>query len=317
MYTELSTDSDLAYQTFIDLLTNHGKTTSSAFLQLYSSISEAPDPYPLLEASVDALLLSEDTLPKLNSENEHLQKTVVDLTNQLDASDRRLEEERAARKALEDSRESKLREVEASWKAVTEEKRDNWEAKERSLEEKVESQDRLINELKASFEVSQRLGHADSQGENPQNSASVAELEIVSSDLDRTSQRLAEIEARNEQLRIELAEASSNIHRKPVIEEDPINARLRSENSSLLRKLDSVRLEKDSETRKRENRIRALERDTQTLQLDREGLRERLHSWRDYTEIKRELETFKVRLMIRSIPMNPNIFVAVGRTLYP
>ena len=223
---------------------------------------------------------------------------MVDLTNQLDASDRRLEEERAARKALEDSRESKLREVEASWKAVTEEKSDNGEAKERYLEENVESQDRLINELKASFEVSQRLGHADSQGENPQNYASAAELEIVSSDLDRTSQRLAEIEARNEQLRIELAEASSNIHRKPVIEEDPINARLRSENSSLLRKLDSVRLEKDSETRKRENRIRALERDTQTLQLDREGLRERLHSWRDYTEIKRELETFKVRLMI-------------------
>ena len=157
MYTGLSTNSDLAYQTFIDLLTNHGKTTSSAFLQLYSSISEAPDPYPLLEASVDALLLSEDTLPKLNSENEHLQKTVVDLTNQLDASDRRLEEERAARKALEDSRESKLREVEASWKAVTEEKRDNWEAKERSLEEKVESQDRLINQFKASFDVSQRL----------------------------------------------------------------------------------------------------------------------------------------------------------------
>lgn len=312
------TNSDVAYQTFIDLLTNHGKTTSSAFLQLYSSISEAPDPYPLLEASVDALLLSEDTLPKLNSENEHLQQTVVDLTNELDASDRRLEEERAARKALEDSRESKLREVEASWKAVTEEKRDNWEAKERSLEEKVESQDRLINELKASFEVSQRLGHADSQGENLQNSASVAELEIVSSDLDRTSQRLAEIEARNEQLRIELAEASSNIHRKPVVEEDPINARLRSENSSLLRKLDSVRLEKDSETRKRENRIRALERDTQTLQLDRQGLRERLHSWRDYPEIKRELETFKVRLMIWSIPMNPNIFfVAVRRALYP
>lgn len=228
-----------------------------------------------------------------------------------------MEEERSARKELEDSRESRLKEVEAFWKAVTEEKRDNWEAKERSLEEKIESQDRLIIELKASFEVSQRLGHADSQGQNPQNSASVAELEIVSSDLDRTSQRLAEIEARNEQLRIELAEAFSNIHRKPVIEEDPINARLRSENSSLLRKLDSTRLEKDSETRKRDNRIRTLERDTQTLQHDREGLRERLHSWRDYTDIKRELEIFKVHGMIWSNHMNSNIFVVVRRIFNP
>lgn len=316
VYTSRQADNNSAYQTFIDLLTSHGKTTSSAFLQLYSSISEAPDPYPLLEASVDALLISEDTLPKLSSENEHLQKTVTDLTNQLDTSDRRFEEERAARKELEDSRESKLKEVEESWKAVTEEKRDNWEAKERSLEEKIESQDRLINELKASFEVSQRLGHVDSQGEVSLNSASAAELEIVSSDLDRTSQRLAEIEARNEQLRIELAEASSNSHRKPVIEEDPINARLRSENSSLLRKLDSIRLEKDAEVRKRDTRIRTLERDSQTLQHDREGLRERLHSWRDYTDIKRELEIFKVRVMTWSCQMRFNSFVLVHRILY-
>lgn len=307
----------LAYQTFIDLLTSHGKTTSSAFLQLYSSISEAPDPYPLLEASVDALLLSEDTLPKINLEIEHLQKTIVNLTNQLDASDRRLEEERAARKELEDSRESKLNEVETFWKAVTEEKKDNWEAKERSLEEKIESQERLLNELKASFEVAQRIGHAESQGENQQNSVSLAELEIVSSDLDRTSQRLAEVEARNEQLRLDLAEASSSIHRKPVIEEDLMNARLRSENSSLLRKVDAIRLEKDSETRRRENRIRTLERDTQTLQRDREGLRERLHTWRDYTDIKRELEVFKVNLTICFGRPDSDMIRTVYRVLYP
>lgn len=243
---------------------------------------------------MDAQLLAEDTLPKLNAENEHLQRAVVNLTNLLDASERKLGEERSARKEAEDSRDSKLKEVEITWKAVVEEKRDNWEAKERSLEEKIESQDRLINELKASFEVAQRLGQADSQGESLQNSASLAELEIVSSDLDKTSQRLAEVEARNEQLRLELAEASSNVLRNPVLDEDPVNERLRSENSSLLRKLETVRLEKESETRKRENRIRALERDTQKLLHDKEGLRERLNSWRDYSDIKRELEIFKV-----------------------
>ena len=284
-----------AYQNFIDLLTSHGKTTSSAFLQLYSSISEAPDPYPLLEASVDSLLLSEDTLPKIASENEHLQKNIANLTQQLDNSDRQLEEERAARKALEDSRDSKIKAVESSWKAVIEEKKDNWEAKERSLEEKVESQERLLNELKASYEVTQRLGQGgENENEGRQNSASAAELEIVSSDLDRTSQRLAEVEARNEQLRVELAEASSNTQRKSATEEDPNNARLRSENSALLRKLDNAKLEKETETRKRESRIRALEKDAQMLERDREALRERVQSWRDYNEIKQELEIFKV-----------------------
>lgn len=290
-------DSSPAYQTFIDLLTSHGKTTSAAFLQVYSSISEAPDPYPLLEASVDALLISEDTLPKLSSENHHLQRNIADLSCQLNASERQLEEERTARKLLEDSRQSKFEEVENSWRAVLEEKQGNWEVKEKSLEDKVESQDRLLNELKASYEVSQRLGHTGySEGESRQISASAAELEMVSSDLERTSQRLAEMQGRNEQLRMELAEMSTNSQRQPVAEEDPANARLRSENSSLLRKIHAARLEKDTEARTQEARIQVLEKDTKSLQRDREELRDRIHSWRDYNDIKRELEIFKVRL---------------------
>ena len=249
----------------------------------------------MLEASVDALLLSEDTLPRLTTENEHLQKSISNLTEQLDNSDRQLEEERAARRTLEESRESKIKEVETSWKAVVEEKKDNWDSKERSLEEKIESQERLLNELKASYEISQRLGQGgDSENEVRHNSASAAELEIVSSDLDRTSQRLAEVEARNEQLRVELAEASSNTPQRSTAEDEPNNARLRSENSALLRKLDAIRLEKDSETRQREGRIRILEKNAQMLERDREGLRERVQSWRDYDEVKQELEIFKV-----------------------
>ena len=294
-YELLILTASTAYQTFIDLLTNHGKTTSSAFLQLYSTISEAPDPYPLLEASVDSLLLSEDTLPRLTAENEHLQKSISNLTQQLESSEHKLDEERFARKTLEDSQSSRSKGIEASWQAVIAEKKDNWEAKERSLEEKVENQERLLNEIKASYEVAQRLGYANNgESEARQASASAAELEIVSSDLERTSQRLAEVEARNEQLRIELAQRSSGQKARLADGEDPGLSRLRSENSSLIRKLDASRIERDSQSRKWESRIRALEKDAETMQHDREELRERLQSWRDYPEIKRELEVFKV-----------------------
>ena len=241
---------------------------------------------------MDALLITEDTLPKLSSENEHLQKQIANLTKQLDARDRDLEHERSTRRTLEDSWDSKIQEVESSWKAVVDEKKDNWEAKERSLTDKVESQERLLTELKASYEVSQRL-RDDGSDEAPRNSASAAELEIVSSDLDRTSQRLAEVEARNEQLRVELAQASSQT-RQSAPEEDPNNARLRSENSALLRKLENAKLEKDAGTRKMETRIRAVEKDAQNLEHDRESLRSKVQSWRDYDEIKQELEIFKV-----------------------
>ena len=245
---------------------------------------------------MDALLTSEETLPKITSENEHLQRNVAALTSQLEDAERRLEEERVARKEIEASRDSRIQEVETSWKAVVGEKQDNWEAKERSFEEKAESHERLLNELKASYEVNQRLGqNAENEGESRQASASAAELEIMSSDLDRTNQRLAEVEARNEQLRIELAETTSNTHRRLAIEEDPAVTRLRSENSSLLRRLDGIKLERDSDARRHDIRLRTLERDMQSLQSDRESLQERMHAQRDYTDIKRELEIFKVR----------------------
>ena len=239
--------------------------------------------------------MSEETLPKITSENEHLQRSISNLTQDLETVEQQLEQERTARKSLEDSLATKSQAIEASWQAVLEEKKDNWETKEKHLEEKIESQERLLNELKASYEVSQRLGHDGNDGvEDRQATASAAELEIVSSDLERTSQRLAEVEARNEQLRIELAQASSNQPQRLAAEDDPAFSRLRSENASLLRKLDAVRFEKDSESRKWDTRIRSLERDFQNVQRDREELRERLQQWRDYSDIKRELEVFKV-----------------------
>ncbi|KAG4426172.1 hypothetical protein IFR04_000638 [Cadophora malorum] len=284
-----------AYQTFIDLLTNHSKSTNSAFLQVYSSLSEAPDPYPLLEASVDSLLLSEDTLPKVTQENEHLQKSVSKLTSQLEDTESRLEAERATRKGVEEGLETKVKEVETSWAAVLEEKKDNWEAKEKLLEEKVENQDRLLNEIKASYEVTQRLGQSESENEGGRGNVTSAELEMVNSDLERTSVRLAEVEARNEQLRIELAQSASQVPSQPALnlEDDPSFMRMRSENSSLLRKLDAARVERDSRKRELDGKFRTLEREIGMLKEERDTLLTKVKKWSDYEDVKQELEVLK------------------------
>ncbi|KAJ5954107.1 hypothetical protein N7501_008386 [Penicillium viridicatum] len=287
-----------SYQSFIDLLTNQGKTSSSSFLQLYSSLSEAPDPYPLLEASVDSLVLSEDTVPKLTSERDQLQKSVDRLTRQQEETEKRLQEERAARKKLEENQESRAKEIEASWEAVLTEKTNNWAAKEKTLEEKVENQDRLIKELKASYEVSQRLGEGENQGNDSEGSrsgATAAELELVSADLEKTSLRLADVEARNEQMRLELAQAASHASGPVSVEDDPDYLRLQSENSSLLRKLDAARFDKDSERHTWEAKLLQSERAASKAAVEREELRVRLAKVADYDEIHRELE------MIRSI----------------
>ncbi|CAJ2508100.1 Uu.00g092860.m01.CDS01 [Anthostomella pinea] len=284
-----------AYQTFIDLLTNHSKATNSSFLQVYSALENAPDPYPLLEASVDAMLVSEDTLPKLTEENQHLQTNITDLTSQLEETESRLQSESANRKQLEGNLESKVKEVESSWTAVLDEKKDNWEAKEKALEEKAESQERLINEIKASYEVNQRLkGSEDADNEGHGGHVSSAELEMVHSDLERTSTRLAEVEARNEQLRIELAQSKSQLPAQaPSLDDDPGYMRMRSENSSLIRKLDSARVEKEAFKRDIDSKLRGLEREVGLLKEDRDGLKAKVQKWHDYDDVKQELEVLK------------------------
>jgi homeobox protein cut-like len=291
----------VAYQSFIDVISNQSKTVQAAFFQIYSPLSEAPDPYPLLEASIDSLVTAEETVPKLTSENQHLQKTVASLTSQLDTTEKKLEEERTARKALEDSRDAKIKEVEASWSAVLAEKQDNWEAKEKSYEEKVESQEKLLKELKASYEVSQRLGKGEEAEGDTSRGATAAELEIVSSELERTSHRLAEVEARNEQLRLELAQsASAQATQSVPVEDDPAFLRLQSENSSLLRKLETARFEKESERTRLGTETRGLEREIKSLKSEKEALREKVQKWSDYENVKQELEVLKVRIMTQS-----------------
>ncbi|KAL2823390.1 CASP C terminal-domain-containing protein [Aspergillus cavernicola] len=284
-----------AYQGFIDLLTNQGKASSSAFLQLYSSLSEAPDPYPLLETSIDSLVLAEETVPQLTSERTQLQSSVDRLTSQLEDTEQRLQEERAARRKLEENQDTKIKEVEVSWSGVLSEKTNNWTAKEKSLEEKVENQDRLIKDLKASYEVSQRLGQSDEGGDQSQHGASAAELELVSTELEKTSLRLAEMEARNEQFKLELAQAVSHSkeERAASLEEDPAYLRLQSENSSLLRKLDAARFDRESERHTWEAKFSQSERQGSKASSEKEELKARLEKVADYEDIRRELEMIK------------------------
>jgi homeobox protein cut-like len=285
-----------AYQTYIDLLSTQSKSTQTAFLSVYTPLSEAPDPYPLLEASIDSLVTAEETLPRVTEENERLQRQVASLTSQLETTESQLQTERSARQELSSDVDGKVKAVEASWEAVLAEKKDNWESKEKSLEEKVENQDRLLKELKANLAVSQRMGKGDSDAAEDfaRSSASTAELEIVSSELERTNLRLAEVEARNESLRLELAQAAGGSGQSKVVEDEPAYLRLQSENSSLMRRLENWRFEKETEKRKWETELRHLERESKALKEDRNALKEKMAKWSDYEDVKKELEVLKV-----------------------
>ncbi|KAK5738470.1 hypothetical protein LTR17_005998 [Elasticomyces elasticus] len=288
-----------AYQSYIDSLSTHSKSVQAAFLQVYGGLSEVPDPYPLLEASVEALVTADEVVPQLEAENERLQQQVTTLTGQLEDSERELEQERTKRQTLEGEQDARVKEVEGRWAKVLEEKEENWSSKERSFEEKVEGQERLLRELKASYEVSQRLEHSGSDTDAQQDvgrssMATQAELDIVNSELERSNIRLADLESRNEALRVELAQNASQAHRSAVAaEDDPAYLRLRSENQSLLRKIDSARHDKEAEKSGIESKLRSLEREIGALKVDREGLQNKVQRWSDYEEVKRELEMLR------------------------
>ena len=242
-------------------------------------------------------MISEDTLPKLNAERDNLSRNNAKLVSQLEHTERKLEEERTTRQRLESNEASRTQDVESSWNKVLEEKQGNWEAREKALEEKIENQDRLLKEIKASYEVSQRLGQGVEGTEAGSRGTFNAEIDILSSDLERTNARLAEMEARNEQLRIEVAQTvSQSSSEKPrPLDEDPLFLRVQSENSSLLRKLDSIRLEKEAASHRWESKLRQQDRSKSQLDVENQELRAKVRRWADYDEIRRELD------MIRSI----------------
>jgi homeobox protein cut-like len=318
----LFSDIGIAYQTFVDLLTTHGKTSSSAFLQIYTPLSEAPDPFPLLEASIEALVASEDTLPKVSAENEELKTRVHRLTSQLEETEKRLQDESKARRDAQNGSEERVHEIESSWTKVLEENRNNWEAKEKALEDKIENQDRFLKELKASYEVAQRLGPNNESSESVLGKAAAAELDMLNNEFEKTSARLAEIEARNEQLRIELARATSQTTSSHSVEADADLLRLQSENSSLLRKVEEARFDKDAERRKLDDKVRQVDRQRIQLAAEVQDLSARVQKYSDYDEIKRELEVLRtIELSIEDEddeverPANGSIDTAKGQSL--
>ena len=312
-----------AYQTFVDLLTTHGKTATSGFLQVYTPLAEAPDPFPLLEASVEALVAAEDTLPKVTAENEELKKRVSRLTAQLEETETRLQDESSARREADAGSGERIQEIESNWGKVLEEKHSNWEAKEKALEEKVDNQDRLLKGLKASYEVSQRLGpQSDEHSDGALGKAAAAELDMLNVEFEKTSARLAEMEARNEQLRIELARATSQHASARSTEDDAELLRLQSENSSLLRKIETARFDRDAEKRGADEKVRQAERQRSQLSAQVGDLNAKVQKWSDYEEIKRELEVLRsIELSVEDEdegleqPANGSVDTAKGQSL--
>ncbi|KAA8893697.1 CASP C terminal-domain-containing protein [Sphaerosporella brunnea] len=286
-----------SYQIFIDHLTTSKKATETAFLSLYSTLSEAPDPYPLLEATIDSLVNFSD-MQAMTKDNASLKATVNRLSNQITNLESSLNAKNKELERKEKEKEEEAQRVEEVWRGVLDEKTRNWEGKEKALTDKLEHQETVLKEMKASYEVAQRMGPMSPGAENDMlGKERSAELEIVTRDLERTTLRLAEVEGRNEQLRLELEKASSQetAVQAPAaaVEDDSTILRLQHESANLLRKVNNAKADLDVQKKESERKIRTLERMIDGLEKDKETLRQKVATCSDYEDVKRELEILK------------------------
>jgi homeobox protein cut-like len=141
----------------IDALTNRSKTAESAFLSIYKLLAEAPDPYPILEATVAELLNSEEAT-RLAEENARLRDQLEKQgdVNQLRMQLRQMEVQ------SEESTKRKVAQKETEMLALIDEKERNWAEKEQEYQRQITDSRDMVKELKVSQEVvSARLSAQD------------------------------------------------------------------------------------------------------------------------------------------------------------
>uniref|UniRef100_A0A060TGP8 Protein CASP n=1 Tax=Blastobotrys adeninivorans TaxID=409370 RepID=A0A060TGP8_BLAAD len=273
------------YQTEVDNLTNRSKYAEGCFLNLYKLLAEAPDPKPLLEASIDSVISASEA-SKLAAENARLNDLV---SRHADYDNIKAKLMKVEMQAIENTQ-ARVKAKEAEMRAEFDEKERAWTSKEQELNQQ-------ISDLKASFKVAQAQiqGGADSGDADSDSRSRFAELELVERDLARANSRTIDLEKRNQELRAELEKAKSGGSNEidDKLELQNTIERLERENAVLGAKIESTRATVERGNSEMEKKVQHLERDVQLKTQETASLKEQLTKQQDYDQIKRELEILK------------------------
>lgn len=277
------------YQNEIDSLTNKKKDVEGYFFGFYRLLAEAPDPRPLLELSLDAVVAS--------TESESLRKEVSKLNEELSKKadydqlkQRLLRNEQKSAELLS----SKLHAKEEEFKALIDEKESNWLEKEKQHENTIQQIKAKMEELRTSKEVTElQLNSHNKQLGSPENSTSasvLAELDMASRDAESAKKRVFELEKRNEELRRELSISKSDVERKNLKEEYAKKvSELEGENALLVANLDQYRKKLENISKDNASKTDSFNREISQLTQEIKSVKQKLERTSDYDEIKHEL----------------------------
>ncbi|KAL9938560.1 hypothetical protein V8E36_002279 [Tilletia maclaganii] len=285
-----------AYQAEIDALSKRAKNAENLLLQLHSTLAPAPDPYPLLEVVLDqtAALTELDSL-KASNLRLHRDLQSIHLASektQNALTDRIRQLETALETRVADAIQSTQKELTAKY----DEKLRNAAEREESLQQTLSSAQDQIKELRitiAANKVSEEDASA-AEATAKANATKLAQLDIITDDLDRAQGRITTLERRNEELRAELeALRSGREHEDRLAELAASLQDARTQTESLREALSSEQSRAQDAEAERTRRVEELGRKLEASEHEGAALRERLAKMTDYDEVKRELSIFR------------------------
>ncbi|KAG5355236.1 Protein CASP [Yarrowia sp. E02] len=270
-----------AYQGEIDRLTQRARNSETAFLNVYKLLAEAPDPRPLLEASSDAVGVAASQ-SRLTAENAKLSEQVARYADYDTLKQKVLRLEMSNAETVAAKVKAKQQEMEAAF----DEERRTWKSRESELSEQVNESREMGKELRRKVETyEEKLGE---EVEVPKGGAttviSSAEMEIVTSDLEKAQRRLLDLEARNLDLRKQIEEKPDTVADSSSLEE---------ENKGLLARLEAAKQQLQSASVSAQEEAEQLRKTAQRREDESTALKARLAAQTDYDELKRELEVFR------------------------
>lgn len=284
------------YQKEIDRLTERAKFAEGQFFQVYSSLSEVPDPKPLLEVSLDSVLVAEE-YEGVKQRNQELEEQLVRFSDYEQLKERVLRNEQKNSEVLQ----LKLARQKDELERVFAEKESQWGVKQENYEKNIAELDKQVFELKTQQEVDLLKLQNQRAALDPDEQDGLVETVNRSLDQAKLGKQLQDLELenmslqqRNEQLARELAASQSELTKQEQLQQTEQRlAELESKNmllvSNFQRERDSFSSsQKSFDILSNNNRL-----EIESLKRDLAATKKKMEAQRDYDELKSEVAALK------------------------
>lgn len=282
------------YQREIDNLTQRSKFSEKVLFDVYEKLSEAPDPQPLLQSSLEKLGKIDDS-KELKEKISYLEDKLAKYADYETLKSRLLDLEQSSAKTLAKRLTAKTQEINSTW----EEKGRNWKEREADLLKQltnVQEQNKAL-EAKISKNIDiEGNGNEDGDQENNQKEVStrIAEYNLVTQELETTQARIYQLEKRNEELSGALAKATSEAEKETELHAKELKLnQLESENALLSASYEQERKSTSHAINELKEQLNGIVAESESYKSELETVRRKLNNYSDYNKIKEEFSALK------------------------